>query len=778
MQKKSVLIILFLTLFFCGTFKVNAKDLYSVEDKKVTITIDLTNEDKDLTTYQGVINYDSKFFYDLDETNFFTNNEKEVVYNKENKRFVLIDKNSDLKYLKITFYVRDEALDDFSFINIQNLIGSNGTKTVNLKDRNIELIKSKDEIQVLNILEKNSQIFYDDIYVGFNIYVIVLIVITFVLILSFSFFLFSNNSKISKLIVNGVLAVIIFLTCFGIYKIYSNRSDVNNDKKTNFDDSYDVIKYLIGLENIKSKSLSSYNSDVDNDGFITISDVASIANNDKYNIDKFEDYEQNIYKNIEVVNIDKAKKTFDVQIESIQEIKEVTINQNTYNVTKDDSLYYVTLDLPSLDRNTLTVNSLTLNDNKKIDVNKKFILFKNKPVLKNLEINLNKKINVSFDLDDKDNTVNELKAVLINQDGNIIETKNIKNNYKSFNFDTKIDDKNNYTISILASYNCNDGNIYKDEKLLSTETKNGKIMESSISNYYPEKNSDVTITYKIDDSNQDIKSLKINDKIYDVEKISSNTYKINYKVLNKVGINTIAVQQIIYENQKYTINYNTDKIDVLKDSLTVKDFSIVDDSKKETITVNFNILDNDKTFLDGNVCVDNDCKKITKTGKKSILFNVPKNKMLEVSININYALDSSNDTHNKHTYTDKRKYVLVDNYNLEISNLDTYKSNDEQSTTFDKEEKIIIKFNSKNITTLYPAKIELEDISNSLNNTYDVKTISKKDGTVDYYIELIAPNKKGTYEIKIKSITLNSGKKINVNEFKTKNLKNILYEVL
>ncbi len=482
------------------------------------------------------------------------------------------------------------------------------------------------------------------------------------------------------------------------------------------------------------------------------------------------------YNDITLVNIDRENKVIEFQIDANYEIKSATINGKKYTVSNN----IIKVTYKKEEKTTYKIESIST-DSKEIKVNKEFTLFKEEPKVNSLSVDIdNQKANVQIKIVDKDSTLTGINAILKDSKGNILETVKLDKTTTKFSFETNISDDTLYVVEIVGTFDCQNGMNTESKVLKSVEINhksNLYIEGGKVSNINPTKGSIIDVTFKVKDKEaKDIKYFVINDKKYNVESIGNDYFKIKYQVPDEDGVNAIKIQKIVYDNYEMVVNYNDIKVDVLKDKPSIEEFEAIDDLDSESIMFKFNVKDLDNSFVKGKICLGNECQEFNKSGLNTILFPVEKNRLSKVNIDIDYDLDTNTLSQNKNVskITLEKQVAVVDNFQFEIYNIETYKVSGSKSTYFNKNEQIKVKFNSKNVTPLYPVAIELQDKDNTKATlTYEVK--KDKDG---YYFIINGLSEACEKEYVIKSITLNSGKTITSEKFRTIDVKNIKFEVL
>ena len=138
----SILAILISCLIFCsqilavdktleGNINIEKEEIKQGQEVSISLII---NTDEKLNALQAKISYDENVWEDIDENNFtIENGWQNFKYNKNNKQFILINKNENTNknILKLSLKAREDALIGNTEISIDNMVASNGTVEIN-----------------------------------------------------------------------------------------------------------------------------------------------------------------------------------------------------------------------------------------------------------------------------------------------------------------------------------------------------------------------------------------------------------------------------------------------------------------------------------------------------------------------------------------------------------------------------------------------------------------------------------------------------------------------
>ena len=151
---------------------------------------------------------------------------------------------------------------------------------------------------------------------------------------------------------------------------------------------------------------------------------------------------------------------------------------------------------------------------------------------------------------------------------------------------------------------------------------------------YIEKNEDVTLNFVINTNKaEDIEKILINNVECVATKLDADTYQVTYNVGNTSGVQKLNVTQLTYANGKtFDVDSEID-VEVLKDKPSIDGFIQDNNSNYDKVTLEFNVLDKDKAFIDGKAVLknndDNSTKEATITvGKNTVEFQVSRRKAI------------------------------------------------------------------------------------------------------------------------------------------------------
>ncbi len=455
----------------------------------------------------------------------------------------------------------------------------------------------------------------------------------------------------------------------------------------------------------------------------------------------------------------------------------IKVDGKEYDVTKKDNLYIATIDaITEVGKKEITLEEMILSNGKKFEINKDnkttVNIIKQKPTIThfNAEESIEeKKLNVSFSLNDEDNAIESATIILLDKDENLIQRESIqREDIEDRKVEKQLDTKltSSYKIKVIATYNQTGEEVIKDSILLDEEIKAKpvtNIKKVTIDKDYVEKGQDVTITYEIEtNKEEDITRIRVNNTEYLTEEISKEKYTVTLLAGQINGIQELVTNKVIYEDNIIADVNHTIKIDVLKDKPEIEDIMQQDDINNSKVTLNFNINDKDFSFMKGTAVLtkqeDGTFQEIdVKAGENNINFPVEEEKLYTLEIKVTYDRDS-NMLEGKdpadNLVTDKvvktMTVELLPDYQLEVNDVKAYQDRT-QTSYFEKEKTITVKFNSTNISQFIPEKAVIN------GNEYTLT----RDGN-SYLAQIDAYTTSGVKDIVIEKIILDNTKELAV----------------
>ena len=204
------------------------------------------------------------------------------------------------------------------------------------------------------------------------------------------------------------------------------------------------------------------------------------------------------------------------------------------------------------------------------------------------------------------------------------------------------------------------------------------ISRSVPTNYYVAKGGNVEITYTIEDNtDEDVKQIRINGVALTVAKVEDGIYKVTMKAPteNIPQNRKIALEatEIIYESDSIEVVHSTE-IEILKDMPEVTNDYIHFVENKPIL--HFEIKDEDDTFVSGRIIITHeDGTEAEKTFEKEEqvieieLEGLEEFATYNIQIEIKYDLDTNkNDEANKGTWlSEKHELLMQTDYDLSVT---------------------------------------------------------------------------------------------------------------
>lgn len=449
----------------------------------------------------------------------------------------------------------------------------------------------------------------------------------------------------------------------------------------------------------------------------------------------------------------------------------IKINGEEYDVIEKDGRYSAEISGISEEGNkVLNIEEVTLSNGKKIEITNTMInitINKKSPSIDNVKFNENidtSKLQLSFNVKDEDNTISNIKYVVTSNSGDVIAEKIITGNNE---INDEIDLTNNlyksYTVKIIATYN-NAGEDVRD-KVLYTNTIEAKdrviIKDGEASKTQIEKNEEITLTYTIETNKEEnIEKIVVNNIEADVTK-KDGKYSVTISDINMAGMQNITVTEVIFEDNVEVEAIYTNTVEVLKDKPVVNNFKVAYNYAEKKVNFTFELEDIDSSIVSAMAIL---VKQDGSTWKENDI-NVNQNNFdLEVEDNIEYTFkilvtysryaDCQNIVTDEVIFT--KPIQMIEEYNLEISNIKTFTNENIESKYFEKDEKIILFFESTNSSNYYIEKAVINGKEYVMQN---------KDNYYATYID--AFNSSGVKEIQIEKVYLNNSKELDVNKDNT-----------
>lgn len=424
----------------------------------------------------------------------------------------------------------------------------------------------------------------------------------------------------------------------------------------------------------------------------------------------------------------------------------VVINGITCPLEKEDNTFYAELDgFDSVGKHEVVVEKVILNNGKEFNIENKKAevdIIKKVPTIEKISSNEDsheKQMTITLFVRDEDKTLNNIVAILSDENGNEISSSNLTSKLVDSNivqegsisiytlkdvFDiSSVNLASKYKLKVIASYK-----LLEDEEYTFTDkvifekdiaaTPVIKIKDVQVSNKYPEKNEKVTLTYKVETNkiNSDITHIMINNVKCIATKHIDNDDNVTYSITIPAGTNhgelDLHTTEFTFADNTVVHVDNTVKVDVLKTKPTSEKFLQEDNINEGSVTLTARIVDPDGAFISGiATLVRNSDGKEVASGSfdaSNVTFtinNIELEKEYTLVAKMTYDRDSQigGDNYFENEVFRERPIQLIADYQLELNNIKTYYG-DKETRYFERGQEATLTFNSTNKTAFYPVK--------------------------------------------------------------------------
>ncbi len=446
----------------------------------------------------------------------------------------------------------------------------------------------------------------------------------------------------------------------------------------------------------------------------------------------------------------------------------IKISGKQYDVTEDEGKYIVKIPgISEVGNNELIIEEVILTNGKvilvednsiNIIINKKAPIVEDFEVLEDIEKNI---LNLKFNVKDEDNSIKSKKYIILNSNGDTIAEKEFSEN--EINVEIKLLEKltKEYVVKVVATYNTSGEDVVDKEiftKTVQAEAR-ANILSAELSSYVVEKNQNIDIIYNIEtNKDEEISKIIINNIEVNVTK-KDEKYVATLNTGNNAGIQNIKTTYIICtDNTEINVSYNN-KIEVLKDKPYVDEYQATDKYDDSKVNFEFDLIDADVSLESAKAQLikkeNNSIWKETelKTGINNFDFEVEEAAEYEFKIIASYSRYESGENKETDITIFSKPIQMIQEYDLKISNIKTYKETGEISKYFNRDEIIKISFNSTNNTKFYLEKAVINGKEYAL----------QKEDT-EYIAVIDSFNTYGMKELNIEKIYMNNSKELDVNE--------------
>ncbi|MCI5773652.1 MAG: dockerin type I domain-containing protein, partial [Erysipelotrichaceae bacterium] len=303
------------------------------------------------------------------------------------------------------------------------------------------------------------------------------------------------------------------------------------------------------------------------------------------------------------------------------------------------------------------------------------------------------------------------------------------------------------------------------EKQQSLTTNYSVVINSAMEDKRFMKNEDIILMFTAEVTNDvNIKSIVVDGKDYLVQK-DANIYKIKINSGDKAGIKDFHFTQVVLNNGiKVDVDYH-ESIEVLKSIPQVSDFTAEELVESGLLKLHFNIQDDDKALKYANLNVfikDQAYDPIISmpldelTNEIEIDIEAGVDHLLQISMeyDLNHRPDTQEDDPYKGINIFTKDLQFNFDYQFSFNNLATFNEQMKPTNIFGKDEKIILQFESYNVTKFKPEIIVID------GQRYTVNWIE------DHKYQVIIPGFKdeGQKKIVVEKVILENGKEMLLNE--------------
>lgn len=479
-------------------------------------------------------------------------------------------------------------------------------------------------------------------------------------------------------------------------------------------------------------------------------------------------------------NRDELKLVFDSTNSTKHIPATVKIDSREYDVKEENDKYYVELmPLDSLGEKTYTIEEVVLSNGKKFELTENnsitINVIKEMPIISGLLTTETTELNqlkITFDLLDEDRAVKELSIILFDADDNEIGRHRLERNEIGSDgsvskfLETKMTTK--YKVKVIMSYNVTGEekdeiiDEVAEEKEIPADPR--VIIKKVTPNLnYVAKGGVLKLIYEIESNkSEDVTRILINNVNCIAVKLDEDKYEATLNVGTTSGIYSLNTTRLTFSDNSISTIDNTVRVDVLKTKPTIANFTQTDNVNSGEVTLNFDVVDQENTFIAGKAVLSLDGvekEQPINKGHNEITFQVEPSRKYTLSIKASYDLDSNSlqgmpETDNR--FTDDiiatKEIELIADYQLSISNIKTYNANGE-TRYFGKSEPIKMSFESTNGTTFEPVKAIIN------GNVY---TLTKVDNA--YHLTIDSHRTSGVKTARIEKLILNNSKELEVTE--------------
>lgn len=544
----------------------------------------------------------------------------------------------------------------------------------------------------------------------------------------------------------------------------------NNEFILDLEENQDYDFNIYINYNLDTDSLTEHEKD--NTGVIVDSKELKLNINYQFTIDNIKTYNQQMNETDIFSKNEPIIVAFDSTNTTKYKPKSIVINGQNYKVQESNGTYIVNVNaITETGDKEIVIEKIVLENGKEfvLDKDNKIIVKvqKEKPKVQNVKIEEEQDgINIAFNIKDTDNTIVNKKLIIKNAEGKILTEKELSSNDFSEKISLPEELTTEYKVEVIASYdlttdntNLQEGRVIYEEII---KAKTRVIIENAeLSKTKLEKNEDITIAYTIKSNKQeDVQKVIVNHIEGSVIKIQENKYEVTIPVGNTPGRQNLVLSKVIFSDEEISMNYSSD-IEILKSKPIVENYQAEDDYNNEKVLFDFEIKDDDNTFVSGKVQLvkeNNEIKEeqpISNASKLHFELPVIEKEEYWFKVMVTYARDEDGIQLEEDVVLLEKPIQMIANYELEISNIETKKEDEDTNQKyFNRNQKIKLTFTSTNVTKFIPEKAMVN------GKSYDLQAL----GDNQYETLIDGFGDAGVKDITIEKFWMNNTKELEIKE--------------
>lgn len=700
-----VMFIVFLLLFSAVPVLAKSKidfgvsisqgEIKSGQILKVTLKLDqYVEDDFGINAYKAKLDYDKNIFEELSKDDFLCQNYwGNLQYNKVTGDFISIrsDNSKNLEdILVISFKVRNDVDVGTTEIKLKDIVASGGREDLFINDKVVEVNvindygidhKKLSDSKIIHLNNSSTtEKIVEDSYVKeisdvtgnfkdvkFNemifIIILLLVIIIYVIIRKFRdddyYYDDYNNKKIFAFIVALLVFLQGFIVCSSLYYKFWQKGELNDDGVIDYLDVDSLEYHLTQIISLDDNVLA--NADINNDKSITITDLSRFV----------KEIDDNLISEVSLFTVESEEDKFfskdqDIDLTFIAGVRndfnivEVVINGSKYKVDKisdNKSEYLVkvnTGDSVGIKKYHFTEIILDNGNRLAVDYVSKIKVLKDTFRIDNYiteEFVDEKKINLSFNLIDNDDTIYSSVIRVEDDVGNIIDTRSIKKGKNSISISVK--DEKLYKVKFILKYDLDinessssDGR-YKNVVQIVKKLQLVGDYQFSIDNIVITNDEDTTDIFEkgqslklsfssVNASQYFVERVIVNGKDYEVKK-DGNVYSTTLFQLDKLGQQDIFIEGVLLDNGKKIIFNEKKKIsvNVIKRKASILDFSAEENIELSKLLIKAQLKDKDNSIYKIRLLLLNDKGELIDS--KDVITKELSNGEIDVSLCTNFS---------------------------------------------------------------------------------------------------------------------------------------------